>query len=337
MDTHATPSASASRGIPVLHRGLALSALGALLALALSPDGSAARTTGSVALWVSDRDADQVHGLGADLVPLRTVTVAAPTEVEARADGGAWVLSAEGGGPLGAHRLVRLGADGTQLASTLFGPPLDLAVVDGEDALVVELGLAGLGRLWRVAADGTAALVLEEPGLACASGSGTHVLAGTSAGEAILLARHVATPLARRALGGGPLGDVAPAEQAGAWWALDVGGSARLLRLAPDLTTAWSAPVGLHPLHLIEVPGEERVWIADTTAARVRRFGPGGTLEIDRHELRLSGLDRGASWLAGGLVCVAPGALLHLDAQGRPAPGQGGFRFLVDAARVPAP
>lgn len=289
-----------------------------------------------MALWATDRDGDRVLGLGPDLLLQRALDLPAPTEIEARRDGGAWVLSAEGGGPLGPHRLLRLDAQATPLASTGIGAPLDLAAVDGEDALVTELAAGGLGRLSRVTADGSTQVLVEEPGLACAAGRGSQALAGTSGGEVLLIALPGGAVLARRALGG-PIGDVAPGPGAGEWWALDVGGQPRLHLLAADLAPKWSASSGLRALHLVEVPGEERVWLADTTESRLRRYGPGGVLEIDRYDLRLSGLDRGTSWIGGGLLCVAPGALLHLDVQGRPAPGQGGFRFLVDAARVPAP
>ena len=140
----------------------------------------------------------------------------------------------------------------------------------------------------------------------------------------------------------------ADAPVADGWWCLDVTQGGRLVRLGPDLSERWSVAVAIQPLHLVPVPGEERVWLASATQPHARRYGPGGQLELDLEDLPLSGLDRGLAWgvrpaspgrrgprASGGVLLVAPGALLHLDAAGQLAPGQGGFDYLVDVAGRP--
>ena len=65
-----------------------------------------------VAVWLSDRDGDQVYGLDRELLVVSSVALRAPIEVEARADGGAWIVSSIDADPLGPHRLLRLLHDG---------------------------------------------------------------------------------------------------------------------------------------------------------------------------------------------------------------------------------
>src|SRR6188768_1287218 len=50
-----------------------------------------------VRYWAADRDAHRVCGLDAELIVRRTLDCGWPREVEARADGGLWVLRS--GGP----------------------------------------------------------------------------------------------------------------------------------------------------------------------------------------------------------------------------------------------
>src|SRR5688572_6345064 len=88
------PSSTAAR--------LAALAFGTLLALAIamcarSCAPSALARPGPVAVWAVDRDAHRLVGLDQDLIVARQVRVERPLEVEACADGGAWVLrSADG-------------------------------------------------------------------------------------------------------------------------------------------------------------------------------------------------------------------------------------------------
>ncbi|HUR28569.1 MAG TPA: hypothetical protein VM509_10310, partial [Planctomycetota bacterium] len=116
---------------------------------------------------------------------------------------------------------------------------------------------------------------------------------------------------------------------------LDAQGYGRLALFDAALAVRWSRSVGLHALHFAPERGTERVWIADATEPRVRRFGPGGLLEIDRPDMPLGGLDRACATASGTALFTAPGALLALDALGQNAPGQAGFDFLVDVASVP--
>jgi hypothetical protein len=126
--------------------------------------------------------------------------------------------------------------------------------------------------------------------------------------------------------------DLARGPEPGSAFAL-AGGGSELVRLGPDLGLRWQVALPVSARHLAAVAGVERVWIVDTSAARVLRYGPGGALELDRAGLPLAGLDRALPWIDGGVLLPAPGAILHLDARGHLAPGQGGFNFLVDLAR----
>ena len=102
----------------------------------------AARPGGhAVAVWATDRAANRLVGLDRDLFVVHEITIRSPVEVEPAPGGGAWVLSAVEGDPLGRHRLVRIAPDGESLAEAHFGVAVDLTCHDGREAVVVEWGL----------------------------------------------------------------------------------------------------------------------------------------------------------------------------------------------------
>jgi hypothetical protein len=105
-----------------------------------------------------------------------------------------------------------------------------------------------------------------------------------------------------------------------------------VILLDSNLDVRWIATPGIHAEHLGAVESEERVWLADTVQPKVVRLGPGGVIELVRDNLPLPGLDRSLAWRNGGVLLVAPGALVHVTANGGLAPGQGGFAFLTDIA-----
>jgi hypothetical protein len=286
-----------------------------------------------VAVWLSDRDGDCVVGLDGNLLQLRTVPMRAPIEVEARADGGVWVLSAPSGDPLGVHQLSRVTASGALALALSLAPALDLSSDEHDRALVVELTAAG-ERVRMFDADGAEVWNRDWPGALCAAARGGMVLVGCANGQLALF--DLAQPSSAPSLSdiGGVLSDVAAGPRPGTWWGLDAQGASRLLLLDAQAGVLWSRGIGLHALHLAPVDGVERVWIADATQAHVRRFGPQGVLEIDRADMPLGGLDRACAFQSGAALFAAPGALLHLDALGRGAPGQAGFDFLVDVSVV---
>lgn len=324
-----------------LVRGLGLFGAGATLAVgsALIAEAAIGRRGGGespppgpVALWATDRDGGVVYGLDANLIVARQVQLAWPVEVEACRDGGAWALRAGNGSPAGTYRLDRIARDGSLVTEVTLGTCLDLAGLDGRDALVIELGSGpgGADRALRLETEGGLHVLLEAPGLLCVADSRGSVAVGTQAGGVMRLHPAANGAVLDRVQLGGQIGDLAPGPWPGSLWALDVTGNGRLVLLDADLSIRWSAPIGLRSLHLAPVPGEERIWIADTTEPIVRRFGPGGVLELDRQGLPLTGLDRAVAWSAGGVLLAAPGAILRLDAAGALQPGQGGFAFLVD-------
>lgn len=309
-------------------------ALGAAVALAwrTAPPIGGEFEPGPPTTWVADRDADAVVGLDDGLFEAKRIELTSPVELERAADGALWVVSARDSHPLGPHDLVRYGPDGRRTAAASFGPVYDLERL-GADALVVER-TNGAGRVACVTPDGSVTVLASLPTVRCASGSGDRVAIGTEEGDVLLLDIAATPPalVAQHALGG-IVGDLAPGPTDGTWWVLDVGGAGRLRLLEPNLVPRWTITVGLHALHLLPIRGEERVWLADTTAPVARRYGSGGALELDVQNLPLSGLDRGVALAGGGVLLAAPGAVLHLDATGTLQPGQGGFDFLVDLTR----
>src|SRR5262245_39969269 len=261
-----------------------------------------------IAAWAADRDAGVVYGLAADLTIELQVPLAWPTDVRPCGDGGAWVLRAGNGNPAGTYRLDRLARDGGLVAEVSLGACVDLDVADGRDALVIELGRGanGADRALRLETEGSLHVLYEAPGLECVAASRASVVVGTRTGRVVRIAED-GTVLGGAELGG-EIGDLAAGPRPGSLWVLDVAGGARLLLLELDLQPRWSVATGVSALHVIPVPGKERAWLADTTEPIVRRFGPGGALELDRRGLPLTGLDRGTAWSDGSVLVAAPGA-----------------------------
>ncbi|MBI5432980.1 MAG: hypothetical protein HZA52_09140 [Planctomycetes bacterium] len=314
------------------HAGPVLLGAGVAFAVRAAPELAADFQPGPVTTWLADRDADAVIGLDDGLFEVKRIAIESPVEVERRSDGGLWAISARDRHPLGVHDLLLFAADGSRVAAAVLGPVLDLEL-SRDDALVVERKDAS-GRVVRVDAQGTISTVLELATASCAAGAGSRVAIGTDDGDVWLLDLGTVPPavLAKRALGG-PIGDVRPGPTPGTWWALDSGASGRVSLLEPTLATRWSVATGLHALHLAPVRGVERVWIADTTQPLARRYGANGALELDVSTLPLGGLDRAAASIDGGVLLIAPGAVLRLNPDGGLLPGQGGFDFLVDLTR----
>jgi len=294
----------------------------------------ARRPAAMPAFWVSDRGAHEVVGLDRDLVPVRRFALASPVEVEP-AQGGLWVLSARESGPLGPHDLFRVDYRGTPLARAAFEAVVDLATLDGGDALLVEWRVAGAreDRALRVGPTGEVRELASGLGFSCVAGRGPRVVVGTESGEVLAFPADGSGSLLAQRFLGVQITDLAPSPHPGTWWALEAGGGSRLFLLDDDLETSWEVATFLRALHLVPVlrgRGTGGVWLADSTEPLVRRYGLEGELEIERGDLPLSGLDRGLALASGGVLFCAPGALVHVGPDGSLQPGQGGFRFLVD-------
>ena len=285
---------------------------------------------GPVEFWAADRDASTLVGLDADLFVARRIALPWPVRVVERPGGGVWAVSAVAGDPLGAHRIVRYAADGQPRGSLGIDPPFDVARAD--DGLIAVVLTAPATRALIHVDDGlTPRTIASSPDDLGCTAIGTSVYVGTESG---VVRRHdLATGAVASAPVGTQIGDLAPGP-GGRVFVLDVGAPARLALVDPDLTVVWAVPVGLAAQTVVPIPDQERVWLADTTAARARRFGPDGVLELDV-TLPLSGLDRGVAAANEHLYLTAPGAVLHVDPSGTLAPGQGGFDYLVDIVHAP--
>lgn len=325
--------------------------LGALLFLAARLP--LAGVPGAAALWVADRDGDAVVALDGDGLEVRREPLRSPVALAPGGGGALWVASARDGWALGEHRLLHLAPGGGRtVAAAGLGPVLDLEPLPDGGALLVELVDGGANRVIAGGGSGagphgvpagTGAGVTGPRVLATLDGAGCaaarpvddggqvaiEVLVGDWAGGLTLLRDGVVVD--RRILGG-ELGDLAPGP-GGTWFALDVAGR-RLVLLDANLAVLWSVDHGLAATGLAVVPGAERVWLVDGTEPLARRYGPGGALELETG-LLASDLGAAAGGPAGDLWAAAPGAVLHLDAAGASLPGQGGFAYLTDLARVP--
>ena len=303
-----------------------------------------------VALWVADRDANQLVAMDRDFLIATSAAVESPVRVEAMGDGGAYALSAIGGSPIGPHGLVHVDSQGGLQQVGVLGAGIDLAKAGDDQVFVVEMGLWGAdSRVLRVelgqgAPVGAAlrrdlVLFAVSPGATSvgvhvgkgASRSGLSVLVGSDTGT---LTRYDETGARVQQVTGlaGEIADVAPGPDGG-WWVLDVAAPNRLLRLDRDLDLLWAVETGLHSESLAPVQGEERVWIADSTEPLVRRFGPGGVLELSAATVATD-FSRGAGLLSGEFWVASPGAALRIDGFGAGLPSQGGFDYLVDLSSV---
>jgi hypothetical protein len=327
------------------HGGRVLAGLGAgvLLALGAGLIGDSGRATGPpelqppgpVAAWAVDRGAQELCELDADLLLVRSVRLGWPVAVRARADGGAWVLRSKLGSPASPSILDRIRADGSIAAEVELGACTGLALLASGDAVVIEkrAGSGGSDRLVRCGDEGRTEILLEALDLACAAETRSGVLAGTRRGEILRVTpQFLVGPIPRTTLAGAVF-ELAPGPEPDEAWVLfgEGGGSVGLLDAGLELR--WSAPTGLRSARAGAVVGEQRIWIVDAERSVVRRFGPGGKLELECADLPIPGAERVVSWRDGGVLLVSPGAILRLDRRGRLLPGQGGFDYLADLDR----
>lgn len=302
-----------------------------------------------VAIWVADRDANQLVALDQDFFVATSSPLPSPVRVEAMADGGAYALSAIGGSPIGPHGLVHVDSQGGLQQVGVLGAGVDLARAGVDRVFVVEMGLWGAdSRVLRVelgSGPQGAATRRDLVPFAVSPGAvavGVHAGAGATSPELSVLVGSDTGGLTRYDGAGavlqivaglaGEIGDVAPGPNGG-WWVLDVAAPNRLLRLDRSLSLLWAVETGLHSESLAPVEGEERVWIADSGEPLVRRFGPGGRLELSAATVATD-FSRGAGLVSGEYWVASPGAASRLDQHGAGLPGQGGFDYLVDLSSV---
>jgi hypothetical protein len=321
------------RSLGFLSAGTLIAILGAALRERSEPRPD--RGPAPSALWVADRDAGQIYALDSRLILQHRWPCSDPLALAARRDGGLWVLRSGRDEPDRRPRLEHWSAGGERIAMVGLDPCADLDRSAADDALVIESASAAhTDRALSIEGDGSLSVLCERAGLTCIASSPRSVALGTSDGEVLCLDPARAGSIAKRFRLGGSIADLAAGPDAETWWVLDVGQTRRLFLLDGDLHPRWTSAIDVSAAHLAPVPGQERMWLCDTLEPRLCRWGPGGTLELEVIGLPLAGLDRACAWGEGGVLAAAPGAILQLDAEGHPRPGQGGFNFLTDLARA---
>lgn len=288
-----------------------------------------ARPPGPPCVWVADRGAGRLIGLDRDLFVAGRVAVECPVALALRSDGGLWVARALEGHPGGAHRLELAPPAGPPCPVADLGALLDLEVVAGERALVVHTA-GGLALVQTHGARGSTEVLLGLSGASCAAGAPGRTLVGTADGRLLAVAGATVTerPVGRRFV------DLAPGPGAGTWWALDAGPPARLLLVDAELAIVRElfpgSAAGMAP-----VPGAGAVWVLGGRRRQVQRLGARGAVQVPPTALPMRGVEALAATADGGLLAVAPGAVMRLGPDGRPWPGQGGFDHLVGVSCRP--
>ncbi len=313
--------------------GLLLGVLVAALVCLLRP--AMERSSGPVAYLIADRGAERLLLADADLQVLDARELPSPREIVPTGDGGAWVACASGDHLARPELLIRLDRGLGRVRQHAFHELADLSALDSGAVLAVESMPAGPARVWRVAED--LSCVQELAGASCAAGKEGRILIGCAGGELVLQEQEgcvIAWTTLRV-----PLVDLAPGPGEHTWWVLAGGPEERLYLLSEDLHVRWARNIDLRAEELLPVAGEERVWLADPLAGRLRRFGHGGREELafDSFPARGSGVSLAVG--SGGLLVAAPGALMVLEeawgrAALRPIRAQGGFAELADVACV---
>lgn len=289
-----------------------------------------------VRFWAADRDAQRVFGLDDELVARRTIDCGWPRDVEARADGGLWVLRSGGPSSILGDRLDSFSPAGDLENEMSLAAASELALCEGRDAITIEAGAAanGADRVWRVAPDGSATILFEAPALACLLCVGRDVWLGARTGRLVRIASDGSRRVVAAFDHDAEWGALAAGPRPGELFALDLRAPRRLCLLSAELELRRATVLGFDARALAPIASTGRVWLADSSGARVRRYGPAGQLELEV-PVSLFGPDRPLALADGGVLCAAPGAILRLDADGQVLPGQGGFSFLSDLARAP--
>lgn len=293
-----------------------------------------ARARVPVRAWAADRDGMRVVGLDGDLIAVSEIAVGWPVAVEARVDGGLWVLRSGNATQTFGMRLTGFDASGVETGETWIEAADTLALADGIDALVVEhgTGAKAADRVLRVAPDGTVRIVAEGDHLDAVASFDGGVLLGTTDGRLLLHEADGSRKLRATIQAAARWGALDATGAPGTFFALDTSSGRKLELRGKDLATRWSVALAIDARALGVVAGEERVWVADASGSRLERYGPGGVKELEI-TLPQHALDRPLAFGDGALV-ASPGAVLRVGAAGQPLPGQGGFAWLSDLARV---
>jgi len=312
--------------------GLGLGALAALCAVLVrrALEGPPFEP-GAPRFWVADRDGGRVVGLDQDLFVAREWCAPWPVALAARADGMLWVLSAVDGRPAGRHELLLLSADGERRAVTSFDGPARLALDERGKAVLLSSG-SGARPIVRVDELGRPSVLAALEGALCIAVARGEVLVGDGSGRVHLIASEGGH---RTESIGGRLVEAAADAGNGGWWLVDAAPPGRVLRLDSELAVVWVRELA-GCARLVPLPAGGRVWVSDGRGDALLRLDDDGRTELELGPLPLAGVHAAVATTDGGLIARAPGALLRWDGEGRRRPGQAGFAFALDVARVPA-
>jgi len=290
--------------------------------------------SGPASFWVADRGGGALVGLDDDLFPVRRIAWPWPLRLAPRASGGLWVVSAVAGDPRGPHRVTAVDRDGRSVGQVAVPPVVDVAPLGDRLLVVVDEPAARALIEVRATFRCRARPLAFDP--TCCAVAGDRWLVGGADGSL-----HAFVPeagLELRARLGRRIVDVEPRPGSTSSWVLDAGPPARLMLVGAGLDVLGSIEIEPGWRTLVPAPDGDRVWLTSREGriARARidpQAGAGGAVElvVDSELVRLGrGATDGAS-----LVVTSPGAALRLEANGRRAPGQGGFGFAVDVVAAP--
>lgn len=309
-------------------------ALGLLLALAgvghdhralLSPPGG---DRGPPAWWVADRGGDRLLALDGGLFPSRVLELRAPLAL-APSTRGLWVVSAAEGTPRGRHRVLLLGPEGDPRVDLVL-PPVRAAEPLAGGALALLVGSGPDTHLMWVGPDAHLRRVVQLPDALALATDGEGLLVANAGGELWSLP-DPGLPRAgrRRWLDLRPMA-LAPGPRGG-WWVLGEGGRLLLLDQGLAVQLERELPLG-NPRLARGGDGSGALWVVDGARGQALRVESDGGDGARAQKLPAAGLEGGWATADGGLLAVAAGALLRLDAGGDLVRAQGGLTFAVAVA-----
>jgi hypothetical protein len=284
--------------------------------------------------WIAaDRDGGELVVLDARLFVAERIAVPWPTHVRTTR-AGLWVVSAAHGHPKAAHELRWRAAHARQWTAAFDLPPvLDLESDDSGRALALVRGPSGDVALVRATPQGVELWRELPPDARSLAPCGERIGVAAGAAGLLVLDDQLAAWTCAWSRAGAEVLDALPDDEG--WWSLIRDGSvgAATLRWIGFDGSAGAPLEAQGARRIAACAATSSLWILGEGDAWARRIEPASGQELAFARLAALGVAELEVDAGGGLVLAAAGALLRLARDGRPVPGQGGFRRLADLAR----